>query len=432
MGHGARYVEGDDLAAEIGSTTYPAGLVVERSGGLQPARFHAGLVARARAAGATLHPHAPVTARRARRGRPATGRIRCRRRPARRQRLRRRGRARTCGAGSCRWGRSSSPPSRSPPSCRRRCCPPAAWSTTPATCSRTGGSTPTGGWCSAGGGAWRRRRSRRRGTCSTTGWWSVHPQLEGVAVERAWGGEVAITRDRLPHCGRIDGAWYAGGLQRLGRRPQHVARPRAWPGRSAATSSLRSPSSPTPGCRSAASAAPGCRSSPPPSASRTASASPPRVCAFLRHDVEVLPTVPQERVRQHLTVVSGRVARRASDSGGDARAGRARGRLRGRRGRRPTTDAATARPVPRRAHRTTAAPGPWPARTSSGPTPSACPADGRGRRRHPRPPRAGLVRRDPGRGHRRACRHRRRPLPRRLVGSRLRPRPGHRRRAVDP
>ena len=30
----------------------------------------------------------------------------------------------------------------------------------------------------------------------------VHPQLEGVAIDRAWGGNVAITFDRLPHCGR--------------------------------------------------------------------------------------------------------------------------------------------------------------------------------------------------------------------------------------
>ena len=31
----------------------------------------------------------------------------------------------------------------------------------------------------------------------------VHPQLDGVALEHAWGGNVAITLDRLPHCGRI-------------------------------------------------------------------------------------------------------------------------------------------------------------------------------------------------------------------------------------
>ncbi len=30
----------------------------------------------------------------------------------------------------------------------------------------------------------------------------VHPQLAGVALERAWGGQVALTADRLPHLGR--------------------------------------------------------------------------------------------------------------------------------------------------------------------------------------------------------------------------------------
>ena len=44
----------------------------------------------------------------------------------------------------------------------------------------------------------------------------VHPQLAGVRVERAWGGNVALTIDRLPHCGRIDGLWYATGCNGSG------------------------------------------------------------------------------------------------------------------------------------------------------------------------------------------------------------------------
>ena len=44
----------------------------------------------------------------------------------------------------------------------------------------------------------------------------VHPQLAGVRVERAWGGYVALTIDRLPHCGRIDGLWYATGCNGSG------------------------------------------------------------------------------------------------------------------------------------------------------------------------------------------------------------------------
>jgi glycine/D-amino acid oxidase-like deaminating enzyme len=31
----------------------------------------------------------------------------------------------------------------------------------------------------------------------------VHPQLAGSRLEHSWGGNVAITFDRLPHCGRL-------------------------------------------------------------------------------------------------------------------------------------------------------------------------------------------------------------------------------------
>jgi glycine/D-amino acid oxidase-like deaminating enzyme len=44
----------------------------------------------------------------------------------------------------------------------------------------------------------------------------IHPQLEGTRVARAWGGQVAITFDRMPHVGQIDGAWYATGCNGSG------------------------------------------------------------------------------------------------------------------------------------------------------------------------------------------------------------------------
>jgi len=44
----------------------------------------------------------------------------------------------------------------------------------------------------------------------------VHPQVRGTSVEHAWGGSVAITRDRLPHCGRIEGVAYATGCNGTG------------------------------------------------------------------------------------------------------------------------------------------------------------------------------------------------------------------------
>ena len=50
----------------------------------------------------------------------------------------------------------------------------------------------------------------------------VHPQLAERTVDYQWGGNVAVTLDRLPHVGRLDGAWYAtgcNGIRRGARTP---------------------------------------------------------------------------------------------------------------------------------------------------------------------------------------------------------------------
>ena len=39
----------------------------------------------------------------------------------------------------------------------------------------------------------------------------VFPELAGASTDYAWGGNVAFTRDQLPHAGKLDGAFYAGG-----------------------------------------------------------------------------------------------------------------------------------------------------------------------------------------------------------------------------
>lgn len=215
VGHGARYVTGDDLAAEIGSTAYPAGLVVERSGGLQPARFHAGLVARARAAGATLHPHRRVTAVRADGVDTDAGTIR---------------------SGDVLLAVNGHVDAAAP-DLRRRTLPMGSFivATEPLSDEQQAAALPTGrmaydtrnllsywrldaeGRMIFGG-----RRSLRPTTVRQARevlrdrMVHVHPQLAEARIERAWGGEVAITRDRLPHCGRIDGAWYAGGCNGSG------------------------------------------------------------------------------------------------------------------------------------------------------------------------------------------------------------------------
>jgi glycine/D-amino acid oxidase-like deaminating enzyme len=39
----------------------------------------------------------------------------------------------------------------------------------------------------------------------------IFPPLGGVAIEYAWGGSVAFTRDQMPRAGQLDGMYYAGG-----------------------------------------------------------------------------------------------------------------------------------------------------------------------------------------------------------------------------
>lgn len=44
----------------------------------------------------------------------------------------------------------------------------------------------------------------------------IHPQLAGTQIDYAWTGYVAMTLDRLPHVGTVDGAWYATGCNGTG------------------------------------------------------------------------------------------------------------------------------------------------------------------------------------------------------------------------
>ncbi len=221
QGHAARYVTGDALAAEIGSDRFVGGLVVERSGGLHPARFHAGLVARARAAGVTLLPSTPVAAVRAD-GRAVTLED-----------------GRTVGCGDVLLALNahvSGPPVPSP-GLRARVLPMGSYivATEPLAPDVREAVLPTGRmvydsrnllsyWRFDPDG--RMVFGGRKGLSDTTvaaarddlhaRLGTIHPVLADAPVWRAWGGVVALTRDRLPHCGRIDGAWYATGCNGSG------------------------------------------------------------------------------------------------------------------------------------------------------------------------------------------------------------------------
>ena len=40
---------------------------------------------------------------------------------------------------------------------------------------------------------------------------SIFPELKGTPIDHSWSGHVAFTRDQMPHAGRLDGMYYAGG-----------------------------------------------------------------------------------------------------------------------------------------------------------------------------------------------------------------------------
>lgn len=220
-GESVWFVPGDQLADEIGTAEYHAGVVLERTGGLQPAAFHRGLVDGATAAGASLHGNITVRA--------------VERRPG--------------------WSGRRVVTSAGPvdarvvvvctnayadgllPALRRRVLPvgsfivatevlPAAlaaavsprgrmfvdtknflfyWRLTP------DGRVAFGGRRSFAPTTTTDARDFLMGELAR-----IHPQLDGVAVEYAWGGDVALTLDRLPHVGELDGVWYATGCNGSG------------------------------------------------------------------------------------------------------------------------------------------------------------------------------------------------------------------------
>ena len=53
--------------------------------------------------------------------------------------------------------------------------------------------------------------TRRAAGILRQGMIEVFPELADVRVDYAWSGNVAFTRDQMPHAGRLDGLFYAGG-----------------------------------------------------------------------------------------------------------------------------------------------------------------------------------------------------------------------------
>ncbi len=219
VGSPAHVVRGSELAAELGSSLFSAGLVVERSGGLHPARFHAGLTRLAEQAGASLHAHtrAAAVASSASGWRVTTDRG-------------------TVDAGAVLIATNAYADALVP-ALQRRVLPMGSFiiATEPLDPALAAAVLPTRRmvfndrnllwyWRLDPDGRMVFGGRKRLGTVALDdardhlhrSMLRVHPQLAGVPVERAWGGNVAITLDRLPHCGRIDGLWYATGCNGSG------------------------------------------------------------------------------------------------------------------------------------------------------------------------------------------------------------------------
>lgn len=221
LGEDVWFVPRDQLADEVGSTVFHAGVVLERTGGVQPAALHRGLVQLAIDAGAELHgdttalavEHRPAQAGRrvlTSRG-PIDARVVVVCTNAYADGLVPQLRQRVLPIGSfivatevldADLARQLVP--------KRRMLVDTKnflfyWRLTP------------DGRMAFGG-----RRSFARSTVAeareflTEQMVRVHPQLADVRVEYAWGGNVAITFDRMPHVGSFDGVWFATGCNGSG------------------------------------------------------------------------------------------------------------------------------------------------------------------------------------------------------------------------
>ena len=222
LGEPVRFVPREELGDEVGSTAYAGGLVIERTGGLHPARFHAGLFRLALAAGASVYPATTASAIERRGGGRAGFRV-----------ATPRGAVDTDAVVVC----TNAYADGLLPELRRRVLPVGSfivatevleadvarlvsprdrmfvdsknflfyWRLTPDRRLLFGG-----------------RRSLASSTIPQArdflyeSMLRVHPQLAGTHIDRAWGGNVAVTLDRLPHVGRLGGAWYVTGCNGSG------------------------------------------------------------------------------------------------------------------------------------------------------------------------------------------------------------------------
>jgi glycine/D-amino acid oxidase-like deaminating enzyme len=218
-GEPVAFLDRDELASEIGSDVYAGGFLMRRTAGIQPAKLHAALTARATRAGARIHHRTRVT------------RIEQHTDGFRMQTTR----------GSIRAGdvlvAANAYVDGALPDLQRRVLPIGSFviATEPLGDDLGRAVLPGNRMCFDTKhllNYWRLSPDGRmvfggRASLSRTSvaqaretlyaqMVDIHPQLRGVRLTHAWGGDVAVTRDRLPHCGRIDGVAYATGCNGTG------------------------------------------------------------------------------------------------------------------------------------------------------------------------------------------------------------------------
>ena len=215
FGVAARVIPRVELESEVGTSLYHGALLVEQSGGLHPAKYFAGLTRMARDRGARLYGHTPATGieTQSRSGFKVSTQ---------------RGVIQTRDVLVATNGYSD----RLVPWLRRRVIPIRSYiiATAPLSGEQARSAIPKGRMLFDSKNFlhyWRLSADNRmlfggRASFAPTtiakarDWLyaamvQIHPQLAGVEIDHAWGGQVGFTVDRMPHIGRVHGITYALG-----------------------------------------------------------------------------------------------------------------------------------------------------------------------------------------------------------------------------
>ncbi len=227
LGEPVRFVPGDALGDEIGSDAFFAGVVLERTGGLHPARYHAELARLALAAGADLHDHTTALAVEPRaqggfqlvtdRGTVVAGDVLVA--------------TNACADGLVPWLARRVVPIGSFIIATEVLDPDLARSVDPRRRMLVDTKNLLFYWRLSPDGRvlFGGRRSLAASTVAEARDYlyqsmvRIHPQLAGTRLTHAWGGYVAITLDRMPHLGRIPSGPGVGALFATGCNGSGVA-----------------------------------------------------------------------------------------------------------------------------------------------------------------------------------------------------------------